>query len=202
MNDKYSIISQLMHTIEQQKTIIGKLTEENGALHCDVERLREEIARLKKNSSNSSKPPSSDIVKPPKNKGKTKKRKIGGQKGQARRDCKLTIEQAQEVIPFYPDNEPCEKCGGHMESTDELPPRTTFQYELPAQAATLTAYVAHGKKCSNCETVHYAKIPAEVLRGGRLGPNLTAFLTTIRGEGNASISGCQDILKALGVEIS
>ena len=40
-----------------------------------IEALEEENARLKKNSSNSSKPPSSDIVKPPKNKGKGSKGK-------------------------------------------------------------------------------------------------------------------------------
>ena len=54
-----------------------------------IEQLRDEIAMLKakiatleKNSKNSSKPPSSDIVKPPKPKDKERrKRKIGAQKG-------------------------------------------------------------------------------------------------------------------------
>jgi hypothetical protein len=45
----------------------------------------EQIARLSKNSSNSSKPPSSDIVKPPQPRSVQKaRRKIGGQPGHAK----------------------------------------------------------------------------------------------------------------------
>ena len=48
-----------------------------------VNQLERENARLKKNSSTSSKPPSSDIVKPGSKpaKGKRRKRKIGEQPG-------------------------------------------------------------------------------------------------------------------------
>jgi len=52
MDDRDVIIAQLMRKIEE--------------LQAEVQRLREEVACLKKNSSNSSKPPSSDIVKPQK----------------------------------------------------------------------------------------------------------------------------------------
>ncbi len=41
--------------------------------------LEEEVARLKKNSSNSSKPPSSDITKPASEQRQPDKHKIGGQ---------------------------------------------------------------------------------------------------------------------------
>ena len=74
--------------------IIARLQDENRLLREHVQHLqeemkalREEIARLKKNSGNSSKPPSSDIVKPPKPKGRgRKKRKRGGQKGHKKHD--------------------------------------------------------------------------------------------------------------------
>ncbi|NLX59051.1 MAG: IS66 family transposase, partial [Phycisphaerae bacterium] len=47
--------------------------------------LESEIARLRKDSSNSHKPPSSDIVKPPAaRRRRGKKRRIGGQPGHPR----------------------------------------------------------------------------------------------------------------------
>jgi transposase len=52
-----------------------------------IAELEAEVARLKKNSSNSSKPPSSDITRPPESSGASrrggpgKKRHIGGQPG-------------------------------------------------------------------------------------------------------------------------
>jgi transposase len=59
-------------------------------------KLQDQIARLKRDSSNSSKPPSSDIVKPKKTgtpRGR-RKRKIGGQTGHPR----------PERIPFAPED--------------------------------------------------------------------------------------------------
>ena len=88
MDDKDVIIDQLMAEIQQ-------LRNENKA-------LREEIARLKKNSGNSSKPPSSDIVKPPKPKGRGKnKRKRGGQKGHKKFERPdFTPEQIDQTIEY------------------------------------------------------------------------------------------------------
>ena len=74
MIDKDVIIAQLLQQNEQLSQQIQLLTEEN-------QKLRERIARLEKNSSNSSKPPSSDIITPQPPNTKKRKRKIGGQKG-------------------------------------------------------------------------------------------------------------------------
>ena len=195
MTDKDSIIAQ-------QRALIEKLIEENKNLRAIIDELREEIARLKKNSSNSSKPPSSDIVKPPKKKSKGKRRKRGGQKGQGRRESRLTLDQAQEILHYHPKGQPCPKCGTRLVETDEKKPRPSFQYELPQRPVTLTAHVAHAGKCPACQTIRYAHLPAEVQKGGLLGPRLTAFLAMLRAEGNASVSGCQKVLGALDVQIS
>ena len=74
MINKDVVIAQLLQQNAQQAEQIRLLTEEN-------QKLRERIARLEKNSSNSSKPPSSDITNPQPPNAKKKKRKIGGQKG-------------------------------------------------------------------------------------------------------------------------
>ena len=74
MINKDVVIVQLLRQNEQLSRQVQLLTEEN-------QQLRERIARLEKNSSNSSKPPSSDITNPQPENKKKKKRKIGGQKG-------------------------------------------------------------------------------------------------------------------------
>ena len=70
------------------KKVIAKLEQRVAELEALLKAALEKIAQLEKNSANSSKPPSSDIVKPPKDKPavdpKTKrkiKRKKGAQKG-------------------------------------------------------------------------------------------------------------------------
>jgi len=50
--------------MEDKDAIIKQLTEDNKKLREYIKLLEEKNARLQKNSSNSSKPPSSDIVKP------------------------------------------------------------------------------------------------------------------------------------------
>ncbi len=74
----------------------AQLPSDIRPLRADNQKLQDQIARLQRNSSNSSKPPSRDLVKPQK-KGTRRgrhPRKIGGQKGHPR----------QERIPFAPDD--------------------------------------------------------------------------------------------------
>src|SRR3974390_1487311 len=70
----------------------AQLQREVQQLRADNQKLKDQIARLKRDSSNSSKPPSSDIVKPKKKDTRRGRRKprIGGQEGHSR----------QERIPF------------------------------------------------------------------------------------------------------
>lgn len=93
MTNKDVIIAQLLRQNELLRQQVRLLTEEN-------QRLRERIARLEKNSSNSSKPPSSDITNPQSPNTKKKKRKIGGQKGHSKHTRPLfeTDEIDAEVI--------------------------------------------------------------------------------------------------------
>lgn len=85
--------------MDDKDVIIAQLQQENAELRALIAQLRDEIARLKnQNSSNSSKPPSSDIVNP-QPRVRRKKRKRGGQSGHRR--CQrqlLPPEQVDETI--------------------------------------------------------------------------------------------------------
>ena len=92
MTNKDVIIARLLRQNKQQADQIRLLTEEN-------QKLRERIAHLEKNSSNSSKPPSSDIInpKPPAKNGR--KRKRGGQLGHKKYSRQpFTPEQIDNTI--------------------------------------------------------------------------------------------------------
>ena len=87
--------------------LIEKQAEEIKMLKEHINVLEEKIARLEKNSSNSSKPPSSDIINlQPENK-KKKKRKIGGQKGHPKHSRPLfeADEIDQTIIHKLPAKE-------------------------------------------------------------------------------------------------
>jgi len=92
MTNKDVIIARLLRQNKQQADQIRLLTEENR-------KLRERITHLEKNSSNSSKPPSSDIInpKPPAKNGR--KRKRGGQLGHKKHTRQpFAPEQIDETI--------------------------------------------------------------------------------------------------------
>ena len=94
--------------------------------------LQDQIARLRKNSSTSSKPPSSDIVKPPKSKPKKGgKRKIGGQPGHKRHERKQLDADEIDFTVIY-DPGVCPDCGGPLDETGH-PPRVVDQIEVVAR---------------------------------------------------------------------
>ena len=80
-----------------------------------LEALEVEVARLRKNSSNSSKPPSSDIVKPPKPPAPSgrRKRRIGGQPGHPRYDRAAFAPDEINRTRGY-ELHRCPGCGGRL----------------------------------------------------------------------------------------
>ncbi len=76
--------------------------------------LTDKVAKLSKNSSNSSKPPSSDIVKPPRKKKGNGSRNIGGQPGHSKH--KRTPFATEEIDEFQTHTlDTCPDCGGKLE---------------------------------------------------------------------------------------
>ena len=110
-------------------------------------KLEEQVARLSKNSSNSSKPPSSDIVKPPKE-AKSKGRRQGGQPGHRGVNRQpFATEQIDQTVEV-PAGRCC--CGhkGRGQPMDE--PRIQQVAELPEKPIMVTEYRLHGYVCSKC----------------------------------------------------
>lgn len=169
-------------------------------LEAEVRRLSEIIARLSKNSSNSSKPPSSDIVKPPKAskpKSRRKKRKIGGQPGHAKHEREpFTPDELDGVLDYELNCCPC--CGGGVRP-QRSKARVVQQIEIISKPVEIIEHRAQGGWCRRCQRVVYATLPAPVEHGGLLGPQITALVAYLKGVCHASFSTIRkffrDVLK-------
>lgn len=177
------------------------LLEQNTKLTEQVAKLEQQVAVLSKNSSNSSKPPSSDIVKPPKetrSKGRCRQGGQPGHRGVNRQP--FCVEQVDHTVEVPADS--C-SCGhnGRGQPMDE--PRIQQVAELPEKPITVTEYRLHGYVCSKCGRVVWAGLPAGVIEGQLFGPRLQALIAYMKGSLHASYSGLEAFCgEVLGIEVA
>ena len=185
--------------IEQLERIIV----EHAALISKLEKRIDELeSRLNQNSSNSSKPPSSDppYRKQSKNaagKADKKKRKKGGQKGH--KGHRRQLLEPTQTLDLKP--EAC-SCGNLQLSADGMEPFYTHQIlEFPEIQMDVTHCVLHKTRCNRCGRTVRAKLPPHLRYG--YGPRLTALIAEMSG-----VMGCsRETVKTfcastLGFEIS
>jgi transposase len=167
--------------------------------------LRDVLAKLKTNATNSSTPPSAnplDADKPVQKKKSTRKR--GGQPDHPPHLKQLLPpEQVTRTKHFVPDQ--CARCHADLprESGPDDPAPKRFQTaELPKIAAEITEYQGHARTCTCCGEITQATIPAEI-RAHSVGPRLTAALSYLSGAQGISKRGVEEIAETIfGVPIS
>src|SRR5947209_508403 len=97
---------------------LDKLQTQFDLLQEQVRLLQEQLAAAKKNSSTSSKPPSSDIVQPPKPlPNGANQRSIGGQPGHPQHERPLL--PPTHTLDYIPPC--CPHCGGLVQPVDQPP---------------------------------------------------------------------------------
>ena len=153
-----TLVRQQAEQIEQLTTHVAQLTTHVAQLTAQVSQLQEQVAGLKKDSSNSSKPPSSDIVKPPprspRPRGSKGKRKIGGQPGHAKHErSAYTPEQLDATWDYTLDE--CPTCGGALQNSSREP-RIIQQVELVEKPVRIEGHRASAHWCPHCRKVHWA----------------------------------------------
>jgi len=168
---------------------IDALREEIRHLAKENEEYKEKIAqlnaRVRKNSQNSSLPPSSDMPSVPKKKCKPKGRRPGGQPGHQGTTRELVpTEQATEVILHFP--EICEGCGKRVaekeqhQDLDLAREHRHQQWDIPPIVPLITEHQCHQAQCSGCGTVTRATFPESVTRS-MFGPHLMALVVLLTG---------------------
>ena len=178
---------------------IAQLEAQNAALQAEVAerieqnaKLAEQVAKLSKNSSNSSKPPSSDIVKPPKDKGSNAPRRQGGQRGHLGVNRHpFSSDRVDQTVELQADACDCGHCGGG-EAMDQ--PRVHQVAELREDPIIVTEYRLHGFVCPQCGRTVWGELPPGVIEGsaaGGFGPRLQALIGYMKGSLHASYSGLE-----------
>jgi len=195
-SDELDLLSKrnLVDVILRIQVELEELKKENA-------KLKAELARRRKNSSTSSKPPSSDIVKPKKPKAKKGKRKIGGQPGHPRHERKSFTQDEIDKTLEYRLRE-CPRCRGALEDAD-VEARVIQQVEVIDKPTITTEHRALGGWCPTCEAVHYPPLPDTVEQGGLFGPRLTTLVAYLKGHCHASYTTIQSFLRdVIGIEVS
>jgi transposase len=162
-----------------QAAILALTQRYEQRLHALQRKVDQLTERLNQNSTNSSRPPSSDPPhvkrRPPKS---ASGRKKGGQPGHARQQRPLVPpEQVKQTIPLMPSA--CRKCGQALHGEDPHPRRHQVA-EIPPVEAEVTEYRLHRLTCTACGTRTCASLPAGV-PAGAFGPRLQALLAILAG---------------------
>jgi transposase len=160
-----ALILQLLKLVQEEEKRIAHLEE-----------------RLGLNSTNSSKPPSTDppsIKKQPhpskKNKKKKKRGAQPGHKGHHR--ILLPTEEVDEVVPLLPST--CAHCQAPLFGQDPSPQRHQVT-EIPPLRPTVTEYQLHQVSCPSCGHTTRASLPQGV-SWSSFGPRLHAMLAILSG---------------------
>jgi transposase len=177
------------------------LRQEVADLRAEMAQLKAKLAKSRKNSSNSSKPPSSDIVKPPRGRKGKRKRKLGGQPGHPRHERPpFEPDQVDKVIDYRLPG--CPDCGGPVEPSDE-PPRVVQQAEIVVKPTKVTEHRGLACWCAHCQKTHYARIPKAVRRAGLVGPRLTVLIAYLKSVCHCSFSTIRKFFRdVVGLRIS
>lgn len=197
-------VAELRATVEELQRQVADLLLLNAQQKARIVELEAELAKAKKNSRNSSKPPSSDIVKPPvakPNKDADSKSNRGGQKGHKRHERKpFSPEQIDRTIEYPLGGCPC--CGGELSKREELV-ETIQQIELAEKPVTVTEHRRGGGWCENCQNMVKPDWPAGLVEVGLVGPRLLALIGILKGGHHMSIGSIKKfLLDCCGVHLS
>jgi transposase len=175
---------------------LAALRAENARLQARVQELE---ARLGQNSTNSSRPPSSDPPEtPPRPPGPPRGRKRGGPPGHPPHQRALVPpEHVDQIIAHWPTH--CRRCQTPLAPLAAGEPVRHQVTELPPVRAVVTEHQLQHVQCAACGTTTCAVLPAEV-PAGAFGPRLQATVAVLSGRYRLSrrevVGVCTDVLGA------
>jgi len=162
-----------------------------------LKRLETFEARLNQNSSNSSRPPSTDTpsTKRQRRMPAAERRKPGGKRGHPGHSQALLAPTA--TVALFPEGCSC----GHREFVELTPYHTHQVIELPVVRPDVTHWLLHQGQCLACGKLCKATIPTHHISG--YGPRLTGFVGELAGIVGTSRGAVQDLCcSVFGIPLS
>ena len=186
-------IEQLEAAVAQRDALIDKLV-------ARIDALEVKVAALSRNSTNSSKPPSSDPPNVERGPHTPSGKKRGGQPGhQGHQRQLLPPEKVNHTVEVVPQT--CDCCGERLHGCDAEPYRHQV-VELPPISPDVTEYRLHALGCRHCGQMTRAKLPSDVPHG-TFGPRLASLVAICTAKYHLSKRGVRELLAdVLGIELS
>ena len=201
-------VEQLRQQLTEQAEQLADKQQQIADAEKQISDLERQLALRQQNSTNSSKPPSSDgLAGQPRERGRRKKsrRKVGGQPGHRGAHRPLApAERVDEIRPVLPDQ--CQQCGHTLPQRWEQAETTgTVQRhqvtEVPPIRAHIIEYQCHRVICPECGESTRAAMPEEAI--GQFGPQLTALVAYLTVVGRMPRRVVEVLLtQVLGIDIS
>jgi len=182
-------INSVISLVKDLNCQMGSLTDEITILNGEMIALKKmnlefsaRIAELEasnnKNSSNSSKPPSSDGYKKKIQNNRVKNgRSTGGQPGHEGHTL-LKVENPDYTVDTRIEDH-CE-CGKNLSQVNDKM-RTRQEFELPEIKPIVTEYRTHEKTCPQCGKVHRSEFPAHITQPTQYGVKMKASMAYFTG---------------------
>jgi transposase len=137
-------------------------------------RLEKLESLLKKNSHNSSKPPSSDTRKEIKNSRTKSGRGPGGQKGHKGTTLRLQ-ENPDKVIRHNIKN--CQKCGKDLKGSEVIKLKRRQVIDIPPIEVKVEEHQTETIRCSCCGKINESKFPKGITNTAQYGERIKSIIT-------------------------
>jgi len=172
---------ELRRKVAEHEEEIAEREKQIADAEKQIADLERQLAGRKKNSTNSSKPPSSDGLageQRPRGRKRKSKRKPGGQPGHPGHHRPLVpVAEVSAIEVLLPEQ--CRHCGENLPQnpdtvTAEGEPRRHQVTEVPPIQAHITEYQLPNVVCGHCGKATQVPLPEEI--AGQFGPQLTALV--------------------------
>jgi transposase len=170
--DKDFIISELVKRLDSMSSDLALLKEENIQLKARVAELE---AQLNRNSTNSSKPPSSDGYQKKPAFPKQTKGKKGGQKDHKGSNLKQ-VTQPDKIVKCLPDI--C-SCGHRFHQSEFTLAEKRQLFDLPQPKLEVTEYQIHKASCPVCGLSNKGIVPKGINAPAQYGNGVKSYVVML-----------------------